>query len=50
MWCYKHLSHTTTEIYDNNEKYGYFRFDDDNNMGYRDVDFVARRRYPGRDK
>ena len=34
IWCNKHLKHTTTEI-DNNGKGGYFRFDDDNNMGYR---------------
>ena len=29
-----HLRHTTTEKYDNNGKGGYFRFDDDNKMGY----------------
>ena len=35
IWCNKHLRHTTTEKYDNNEKVGYFGFDDDNNMSYR---------------
>ena len=35
IWCNKHLRHTTTEKYDNNGKGGYFRFDDDNTMGYR---------------
>ena len=35
MWCNKHRRHTTTEIYENNGKGGYFRFDDDNNMSYR---------------
>ena len=35
IWCNKHLRHTTTEKYDNNEKGGYFLFDDDNNMSYR---------------
>ena len=28
------ISDTTTEKYDNNGKGGYFRFDDDNKMGY----------------
>ena len=27
--------YTNTGKYDNNRKGGYFRFDDDNNMGYR---------------
>ena len=35
IWRNEHLRHTTTEKYDNNEKGGYFRFDDDNNMSYR---------------
>ena len=35
IWCYKHLRHTTTEKYDNNEKGAYFRCDYDNNMSYR---------------
>ena len=35
IWHNKHLSHTTTEKYDNNGKGGYFRFDDDNNMSYK---------------
>ena len=30
----QNLRHTTTEKY-NNEKGGYFRFNDDNNMSYR---------------
>ena len=34
IWQYNHLRHTTTEKYDNNGKGGYFRFDDDNKMGY----------------
>ena len=34
IWLYNHLRHTTTEKYDNNGKGGYFRFDDDNKMGY----------------
>ena len=29
--------HTTTEKYGNNGKCGYFRFDDDDNMSYRDI-------------
>ena len=33
--CNKHLRHTTTEKYESNEKDGYFRFDDDNNMSYK---------------
>ena len=35
IWCNTHLRHTTTEKDDDNGKGGYFRFDDDNNMGYR---------------
>ena len=34
IWCNNHLRQTTTETYDTNEKGGYFRFDDDNNMSY----------------
>ena len=37
VWCDKHLRHTTTQAYDNNGKGGYFRFDDDNNMIYRNT-------------
>ena len=35
IWFKKQLRHTTTEKYDDNGKGGYFRFDDDNNKGYR---------------
>ena len=35
IWEYNHLRHTTTEKYDDNGKGGYFRFDDDNKMGYK---------------
>ena len=35
IWCNKHLRRTTAEKYENNEKGGYFRFDDDNKMSYR---------------
>ena len=37
IWCNKHLSHTTTEKYDNNGKGGNVRFYDDNNMSYRSI-------------
>ena len=36
-WCNKHLRHTTTGKYENNGKGGYFRFDDHNNMSYRNI-------------
>ena len=34
IWWHNHLKHKTTEKYDSNGKGGYFRFDDDNSMGY----------------
>ena len=36
-WCNKHLRHTTTDKYKNNEKGEYFRFDDDYYMSYRPI-------------
>ena len=35
MWCNSQVRHTATGKYDNNGKGGSFRFDYDNNMGYR---------------